>query len=72
MATKDPGGISNRESGQQEQREGSGLRSRNRGSSSANAAGPHDRAGLATEATEGTGMLPNPGEASDEDMAPGG
>jgi hypothetical protein len=37
-----------------------------------NAAGPHDTPELSTDATEGTGMLPKPGEATDDDMAPGG
>jgi hypothetical protein len=37
-----------------------------------NAAGPHDKPNLATAATEGTGMLPGPGQATDNDMAPGG
>jgi hypothetical protein len=37
-----------------------------------NAAGPHDKPSLATGATEGTGMLPTPGDATDNDMAPGG
>jgi hypothetical protein len=72
MTIKDPGGMLSSESGQQEQRKGSGPQPANKGSSSANAAGPHDKVGLATEATEGTGMLPNPGEASDGDMAPSG
>lgn len=36
------------------------------------AAGPHDKPELTTEATDGTGMLPSTGSASDDDMAPGG
>jgi len=42
------------------------------GDTNANAAGPHDKPELTTDATKGTGMLPTPGEASDNDMAPGG
>jgi hypothetical protein len=37
-----------------------------------NAAGPHEKPELTTDATEGTGMLPEPGGATDDDMAPGG
>jgi len=37
-----------------------------------NGAGPHDKPELATDATQGTGMLAEPGTASDNDMAPGG
>lgn len=36
-------------------------------------AGPHDKPELTNEmATEGTGMLPEPGKSDDNDMAPGG
>ena len=42
------------------------------GDPAVNAAGPHDKKDLATKATEGTGMLPAPGDARDDDMAPGG
>jgi hypothetical protein len=42
------------------------------GDPATNAAGPHDKPELATDATQGTGMLPKPGEATDGDMAPGG
>lgn len=39
----------------------------------ANAAGPHDKPEHANDvATKGTGMLPKAGQASDDDMAPGG
>jgi hypothetical protein len=37
------------------------------------AASPHDKVELANDtSTAGTGMLPNAGTASDQDMAPGG
>jgi hypothetical protein len=43
------------------------------GDPNVSAAGPHDKPELTNKgATAGTGMLPPPGEADENDMAPGG
>lgn len=55
-----------------EREQGRQPQARSSGDPNVNAAGPHDKPALATDATAGTGMLPTPGEASDKDMAPGG
>jgi hypothetical protein len=60
------------ETARQGRSQGSQPFAKGSGDPNANAAGPHDKPELATEATEGTGMLPKPGEATDDDMAPGG
>ena len=60
------------ETARQERAQGGQKQAQASGDPSVNAAGPHDKPGLATGATEGTGMLPKPGKASDDDQAPGG
>lgn len=56
----------------QERAQGGQSQAQSSGDPTVNAAGPHDKPELATQATDGTGMLPTPGDATDNDMAPGG
>ncbi len=60
------------ETARQERAQGGQPQANSSGDPTVNAAGPHDKPELTTSATEGTGMLPDPGNASDNDMAPGG
>ncbi len=61
------------ETARQERAQGGQPQASSSGDPNANAAGPHDKPGQANDvATEGTGMLPEAGEASQDDMAPGG
>jgi hypothetical protein len=60
------------ETARQERAQGGQPQAPNSGDPSTNAVGPHEEPSLVTNATEGSGMLPTPGEASDNDMAPGG
>ena len=56
----------------QEWAQGGQLQARNSGDPAANATSPHDKSELVTDATEGGRMLRNAGNATDDDMAPGG
>jgi hypothetical protein len=60
------------ETARQERAQGGQPQAKSSGDPSTNAAGPHDKPELATNSTDGTGMLPKLGEATDDDMAPGG
>jgi hypothetical protein len=61
------------ETARQERAQGGQPQAKSSGDPATNAAGPHDKPEHANKvATEGTGMLPTAGEASDDDMAPGG
>jgi hypothetical protein len=61
------------ETARQERAQGGQPQASSSGDPNVNAAGPHDKAEHANPvATKGGGMLPTPGEASDDDMAPGG
>lgn len=60
------------ETARQERAQGGQREAQSSGDPSTTAAGPHDKPDLATDATKGSGMLPQPGAASDDDMAPGG
>ncbi len=61
------------ETARQERAQGGQPQAPSSGDPNANAAGPHDKPAHANKvATEGGGMLPKAGEASDDDMAPGG
>lgn len=61
------------ETARQERAQGGQPQAPSSGDPNVNAAGPHDKPEHANPvATRGTGMLPKAGEASDDDMAPGG
>lgn len=61
------------ETARQERAQGGQPQASSSGDPNANAAGPHDKPEHANKvATEGTGMLPKAGEASQDDRAPGG
>jgi len=61
------------ETARQERAQGGQPQASSSGDPNANAAGPHDKPEHANDvATKGTGMLPKAGEASQDDMAPGG
>jgi hypothetical protein len=60
------------ETARQERAQGGQPEATSSGDPITNAGGPHDKPALATNSTEGTGMLPKPGEPTDDDMAPGG
>jgi hypothetical protein len=60
------------ETARQERAQGGQSQAQSSGDPTVSAAGSHDKPELATQATDGTGMLPTPGDATDNDMAPGG
>jgi len=61
------------ETARQERAQGGQPQAASSGDPNVSAAGPHDKPELTNRhATAGTGMLPDPGEADENDMAPGG
>ncbi len=62
------------ETARQERAQGGQPQASSSGDPNVSAAGPHDKPELTnSHATAGTGMLPKPGKAADDDdMAPGG
>jgi len=68
-----PQGAKVAETARQERAQGGQPQAVSSGDPNVSAAGPHDTPDSANLlATKGTGMLPKPGESSDDDMAPGG
>jgi len=61
------------ETARQERAQGGQPQATTSGDPNVSAAGPHDKPELTNKgATAGSGMLPPPGEADENDMAPGG